>query len=87
MLLTPLMKPIALITVLGLIMLSSQAGAQTHRHRKRVPLRKPFIDRELLGPVTLKSEWLELTPEQPLRVARDTHELTLFPDPPIQNGG
>jgi hypothetical protein len=83
-LLTPLMKPGVCIIVLGLVMLSSQAGAQKHRHRKRVPLRKPFIDRELSGPVALKSEWLELSPEQPLRVARDTHELTLFPDPPIQ---
>ena len=47
-------------------------------------LRNPFIDRELSGPVTLKQEWLELNPKEPLKVARDTQELTLFPDPPIQ---
>jgi hypothetical protein len=84
MLLTPLMKSVMCIIVLGLVMLSSQAGTQTRRHRTRVPLRKPFIDRELSGPVTLKSEWLELSQDEPLRVARDTHELALFPDPPIQ---
>jgi len=44
----------------------------------------PYIDRELSGPVTLNSEWLELTPKEPLKVQRDTQELTLFPDPPIK---
>ena len=44
----------------------------------------PYIDRELSGPVTLNSEWLELTLREPLRVQRDTQELTLFPDPPIK---
>jgi hypothetical protein len=58
--------------------------AQTSRHRKGAPVRNPFIDRELSGPVTLKSEWLELNPDEPLKVARGTQELTLFPDPPIQ---
>jgi hypothetical protein len=43
-----------------------------------------YIDRELSGPVTLNQTWLELTPSEPLTIARDTHELTLFPDPPIQ---
>jgi hypothetical protein len=43
-----------------------------------------YIDRELSGPVTLNETWLELTPREPLTIARDTHELTLFPDPPIQ---
>src|SRR5712691_3577588 len=44
----------------------------------------PYIDRELSGPVTLNDEWLELTPKEPLKVQRDTQELTLFPDPPIK---
>lgn len=43
-----------------------------------------YIDREISGPVTLNQNWLELTPSKPLTIARDTHELTLFPDPPIQ---
>lgn len=43
-----------------------------------------YIDRQLSGPVTLNQNWLELTPSQSLKIARDTHELTLFPDPPIQ---
>ena len=44
----------------------------------------PYIDRELSGPVTLDNKWLELTPKEPLRVQRDTQEVTLFPDPPIK---
>ena len=47
-------------------------------------LRNPFVDRELSGPVTLKPEWLELKPDAPLKVVRDTQELTLFPNPPIK---
>ena len=43
-----------------------------------------YIDREISGPVRLNQNWLELTPSEPLTIARDTHELTLFPDPPIQ---
>jgi hypothetical protein len=43
-----------------------------------------YIDREISGPVTLNQNWWELTPSAPLTIARDTHELTLFPDPPIQ---
>ena len=78
------MKALACIVVASLVVLSAQAGAQTSRHRKRVLPRNPFIDRELSGPVKLNSEWLELSPNEPLRVARDTQELTLFPDPPIQ---
>ena len=40
-----------------------------------------YIDREISGPVTLDKNWYELTPSKPLSTARDTHELTLFPDP------
>jgi hypothetical protein len=64
--------------------LSASALAQTSNHRRHAPVRKPFIDRALSGPVTLNSKWLELEPTQPLKVARDTQVLTLFPDPPIQ---
>jgi hypothetical protein len=78
------MKPVLCIVVVCLVVLSALAGAQKSRHRKRVPHRNPFIDRKLSGPVTLKSEWLEFNLTEPLRVARDTQELTLFPDPPIQ---
>ena len=84
MLLTHLMKLVACIIVACLVVLSAPAGAQTSGHRKRVRLRPPFIDRDLSGPVTLKSEWLELNPSEPLSVLRDTQELTLSPDPPIQ---
>jgi hypothetical protein len=47
-------------------------------------LRYPYIDRELSGPITLKLDWLEFTPKEPLKAERNTQEVTLFPDPPIQ---
>jgi hypothetical protein len=43
-----------------------------------------YIDVQLSGPVTLNQRWLELTPSKPLTIARDTHEIALFPDPPIK---
>jgi hypothetical protein len=46
--------------------------------------RDRYIDRELSAIVTLNQEWLELIPEKPLTVERDTQEITLYPDPPIQ---
>lgn len=85
MLLTPSTKQIACLIVGCLFVLTFQAGlAQTSRHRKRLPPKYPFIDRQLSGRVTLTSEWLELKLTEPLKIARDTQELTLFPDPPIQ---
>jgi hypothetical protein len=83
MLLTPSMKQI--IVVAFLVVLTAQPGSgQTPKHRKRHPQSNPFIDRELSGPVTLTSEWLELKPTEPLTVARDTQEVAVFPDPPIK---
>ncbi|MDQ4119978.1 MAG: hypothetical protein M3209_00740 [Acidobacteriota bacterium] len=46
--------------------------------------RDRFVDRELAGAVTLNQKWLELTPETPLTVERDTQEIMLYPDPPIK---
>ena len=43
-----------------------------------------YLDVKLSGPVTLNQNWLELTPPKPLTIARDTHEIALFPDPPIK---
>jgi hypothetical protein len=43
-----------------------------------------YIDVKLSGPVTLNQTWLELTPSKSLTIARDTHEIALFPDPPIK---
>jgi hypothetical protein len=42
------------------------------------------LDVKLSGRVTLDQSWLELTPPKPLTIARDTHEIALFPDPPIK---
>jgi hypothetical protein len=43
-----------------------------------------YIDVQLSGPITLNQNWLELTPSKPLKIARDTHEIALFPNPPIK---
>ena len=43
-----------------------------------------YIDVQLSGPITLNQNWLELTPSKPLTIARDTHEIALFPNPPIK---
>jgi hypothetical protein len=43
-----------------------------------------YLDVKLSGPVALNQNWLELTPPKPLTIARDTHEIALFPDPPIK---
>src|SRR6266581_1350272 len=43
-----------------------------------------YVDVKLSGPITLNQNWLELTPRKPLAIARDTHEIALFPDPPIK---
>jgi hypothetical protein len=37
----------------------------------------PYLDREIAGPTTISSEWLEIMPEQPLRVERQIQYLTL----------
>jgi hypothetical protein len=88
MLLTPSTKQIACLIVGCLVLLTFQPSrAQTSRHRKHIPAKNPFIDRQLSGRVTLTSEWFELKLTEPLKIARDTQELTLFPDPPIPDGG
>jgi hypothetical protein len=80
-------KKIASLIAGCLFLLNFQPGrAQTSRHQKHIPAKNLFIDRKLSGRVTITSEWLELTPAEPLKIARDTHELTLFPDPPIPDG-
>lgn len=43
-----------------------------------------YLDVKLSGAVTLNQSWLEITPPKPLTIARDTHEIALFPDPPIK---
>src|SRR5688572_15029006 len=66
--------------IAGAALLLCAGGAAALVQRKN-----PFIDRSLSGPVTLKGgEWLELSPDAPLKAVRDTQEITLHPDPPIQ---
>ena len=78
------MKQIICVVVACLVVLTAHPGSGQTSKRKRNTPSNPFIDLQLSGPVTLTSEWLELKPTEPLKVARDTWELTLFPNPPIQ---
>jgi hypothetical protein len=58
------------------------AGSSPGQSRRR---RNPFLDRTLAARATLKPNgWLELKPARPLKAERDTQEVTLYPDPPIQ---
>ena len=38
----------------------------------------PFLKRQIAGPVTIGSEWLEITPEEPLKPEREIHEVILI---------
>ena len=37
----------------------------------------PYLDREIAGPTTISSEWLEIVPEPPLRTERQVQYLVL----------
>ena len=37
----------------------------------------PYLDREITGPTTISSEWLEIMPKQPLRVERQIQYMIL----------
>lgn len=37
----------------------------------------PYLDREISGPVTLTSEWIEIVPEEPLRPEREVQKILL----------
>jgi hypothetical protein len=37
----------------------------------------PYLNRQIAGPVTIASEWLEITPEEPLKPEREIHEVIL----------
>ena len=85
MLLIPSIKQTISLVIACLVVVSSATGSgQTSKHGKHNPPRNLFIKRQLSGPVTLTSEWLELNPTEPLKAVRDTQELTLIPNPPIQ---
>ena len=45
-------------------------------------LKSPYLDRDVSGPITISSEWSELTPDKPLKAERAEQELTLeFAEP------
>ena len=45
-------------------------------------LKNPYLDRDRSGPVTISSEWSEITPNSPLKPEREIHEVVLdFAEP------
>jgi hypothetical protein len=38
----------------------------------------PFLDREISGPVTISSEWMEITPQEPLKPEHEVNAVTLM---------
>lgn len=50
---------------------------------------RPYLDEELAGPTITSTEWLEITPESPLKITRQRHLVALDLDKSIrteQNG-
>ena len=44
----------------------------------------PYLDQNLIGPVTITSAWIEIEPKSPLRVERQRHLIALDLDKSIQ---
>lgn len=44
----------------------------------------PYLDRELSGPITISSEWLEITPKEPLRAERVVQYLYIYTTKPFE---
>lgn len=44
----------------------------------------PYLDREILGTTTLTTEWLEITPKEPLQASRRVQQVTLVLEPYIK---
>lgn len=46
----------------------------------------PYLDQELAGPTITTTQWLEITPESPLRITRQRHLVALDLDRSIRTG-
>lgn len=62
-----------LSTAIGLISLFILVIALHSIYRRLYP----YLDREIMGPVTVFTEWLEITPKKPLVPERRIHEIFL----------
>ena len=78
------MKSIPYILVIFLFVLSHAFPAQTPKQQRHVQPKDLFLVQEVSGAILLEAEWLELNPIKPLQATRDTQELSLLPNPPIQ---
>ena len=47
-------------------------------------LKSPYLDREVAGSVTTSSEWVEITPKEPLRSQRQIQQIILYLKKPIK---
>src|SRR5947209_6933963 len=64
-----------IIGIAGVLILLIAIGFYQHR--------RPFLDREIKGPVTISLDWLEITPDKPLKPERDVQEIMLSLEPPF----
>lgn len=46
--------------------------------------RSPMLDREIKGAITISSDWIEITPDKPLKPTRDVQMITIALEPPFQ---
>ncbi|HEX7999966.1 MAG TPA: hypothetical protein VF528_16375 [Pyrinomonadaceae bacterium] len=59
--------------ILGVTLLMLALAASCSLYRKL----DPYLDREISGPVTITSEWLEIKPTEPLSPMRQQQEIVL----------
>ena len=66
-----------ILLVLGLVCLIPAAFFGLSKMGEIYRLFNPYLDREIAGPTTISSEWLEIVPKQPLRVERQIQYMIL----------
>ena len=62
---------LGLICVLGIVIVNLTVTGQIYR------LFNPYLDRDIAGPTTISSEWVEIVPKPPLRAERQIQYLML----------
>jgi hypothetical protein len=73
-----------ILAVVGSLCLISVAFFGFSRVGEIYRLFDPYLDREIAGPTTVSSEWLEIIPTKPLRVERQIQMIVLDLDKTIK---
>jgi hypothetical protein len=69
---------LGLVCLIPLILLGVSMSADLYRFFN------PYLDRDIAGPVTISSEWLEIVPQRPLLVERQIQMIVLDLDKSIK---